>query len=89
MEFGNKINNEVILDLQQMIPRIIKKLRLLISCCTLCESACQQHPLLCQYCQTDLPCFKQDLIGFDLLLWPAINQLLPKTSFDHLLCLAP
>jgi ComF family protein len=89
MEFGNKLNSEMALSLKQTLPLLIKKIRLLISCCTLCGNACQQHQLLCQYCQADLPYFKEHLIGFDLLSWPAIKQALPKTTFDHLFSLAP
>jgi ComF family protein len=89
MEFGNKLNSEVYLQVKRALPKVIKKIRLLISCCTLCGNTCQDHPLLCQYCQADLPYFKQTLLPFNLLQWPAITQLLPKAKFDHLLCIAP
>jgi ComF family protein len=89
MEFGSKLSLVIVLNLKQKLPLLIKKIRLLISCCTLCGNACQQHQLLCQYCQDDLPYFKENLIGFDLLLWPAIKQALPKSTFDHLFSLAP
>lgn len=89
MEFGNHINSVNFLTVKQKLIVAVNKFRLLISCCTLCNNTCQQHPLLCQFCQEDLPYFKQELVGFDLLLWPAINQVLPKTTFDHLLCLGP
>lgn len=89
MEFGSKLNKVIILNLSRKLPLLIKKIRFLISCCTLCGNVCQQHQLICQYCQNDLPYFKEDLIGFDLLSWPAIKQALPKTSFDHLFSLAP
>ncbi len=89
MEFGSKLSKVIVFNLRQKLPMVIKKIRLLISCCTLCGNACQQHQLLCQYCQDDLPYFKEDLMGFDLLSWPAIKQALPKATFDHLLSLAP
>jgi ComF family protein len=89
MEFGSKLNKVIILNLSKKLPLLIQKIRLLISCCTLCGNVCQQHQLICQYCQDDLPYFKEDLIGFDLLSWPAIKQTLPKATFDHLFSLAP
>ncbi len=89
MEFGNYINGDSFLKVRQKLILAIHRFKLLISCCTLCGNACQQHQLLCQFCQDDLPYFKRDLVGFDLLLWPAINQVLPKAQFDHLLCLGP
>lgn len=89
MEFGNNFNHENFLSLKQKLALAINKVRLLVSCCTLCGNTCQQHQLLCQYCQQDLPYFKRELLGYDLLLWPAIKQLLPKAQFDHLLSLGP
>lgn len=89
MEFDSKLNKGIVLDSKQTLSLTIKKISLLMSCCILCGNACQQHQLLCQYCQTDLPYFKRNLLGFDLLLWPAIKQILPQAKFDHLLSLAP
>lgn len=48
-----------------------------------------QQTLLCTHCFNDLPLFKQAIIQGDLLNWPAINKALPKTQFDHLICLSP
>lgn len=89
MEFGNHILAENLLNIKQKVIQVLCKLRLSISCCTLCGNACQQHQLLCLFCQEDLPYFKRDLVGFNLLRWPAINQILPKAQFDHLLSLGP
>ncbi|MBU2892040.1 ComF family protein [Colwellia sp. D2M02] len=49
----------------------------------------KQQYLICQYCQNDLPYFKQELIHGDLLMWPAVNHALPKIKFDRLFALAP
>ena len=77
MEFGNGFK------------RVIHQVKLQLSCCTLCGNACQQHPLLCQYCLADLPYFDHNVVGYDLLLWPAIAEIIPKKYFDHLLAIAP
>ncbi len=89
MEFGNKHPNDIILHLQQSLRNSTKNLRLQISCCCLCGSACQQHPLLCQYCQADLPYFNHQLVPHDLLTWPAIAELIQSPYFDHLVAVAP
>lgn len=60
-----------------------------LSCCLLCKQTCQSQPLLCDYCQADLPSFDIDKVANNLLNWPAINKLFPKRSFDQLICLAP
>ena len=89
MEFSSKLNRKIVLTLKQTLSQQIKNLRLQLSSCILCENACQQHPLLCQYCQADLPYFNHQLVGYDLLSWPAIAQLVQKRHFDHLLAIAP
>tara|TARA_R110000868_G_scaffold237174_1_gene491764 strand:- start:330 stop:1106 length:777 start_codon:yes stop_codon:yes gene_type:complete len=89
MEFGNKNRNEIMSYLRQSLYKNISKLRLHISCCCLCGNPCQQHPLLCQYCQADLPYFNHQLVPYDLLLWPAIAKIIPIRNFDHLLAIAP
>lgn len=60
-----------------------------LSCCLLCKQACQSQPLLCDYCQADLPLFDIDKVANNLLNWPAVNKLFPKRNFDQLICLAP
>ncbi|MGB1261788.1 MAG: ComF family protein [Cognaticolwellia sp.] len=77
MEFGNGFKH------------YINRVKLQLSCCTLCGNACQQHPLVCQYCLADLPYFDKNTVGYDLLLWPAIAEIIPKKDFDHLLAIAP
>lgn len=89
MEFGNKNSNDVILHLQQSLRKKISNLRLKISCCCLCGNAYLQHPLLCQYCQADLPYFNHQLVPHDLLLWPAIDEIISSKHFDHLVAIAP
>ena len=89
MEFGSNKNHEIFLSLKQTLHHFIKHLRLQVSCCVLCGNACQQHPLLCQYCQDDLPYFNHQIIGYDLLSWPAISKIIPTKKFDHLLSIAP
>jgi len=89
MEFSCKPNREIVLTLPNSLRQKIKKIRLQISSCTLCGNACQHHPLLCQYCQADLPYFNYQKIPYDLLSWPAISQLIPTKHFDHLLAIAP
>ena len=89
MEFARKLNGKIVLNFTQRLSQQAKKLRLQLSSCTLCNNACQQHPLICQYCQADLPYFNHQLVGYDLLTWPAIAQLIQTKHFDHLLAIAP
>lgn len=89
MEFSSKLNREIVFALRQTLRQQIKNIRLQISTCVLCGNACQHHPLLCQYCQADLPYFNYQQVPYDLLSWPAISQLLPIKSFDHLFAIAP
>jgi ComF family protein len=89
MEFSSKRNREILLTLQQTLRQEIKKISLKISCCSLCGNTCQHHPLLCQYCQADLPYFNHQHLPYDLLLWPAVTKLIPIKHFDHLLAIAP
>lgn len=89
MEFNRHIKNNNFLNLKQILMQKTQQLKLIISCCCLCGNACQRQQLLCQHCQTDLPYFKQSLLGFDLLQWPAVQRIMPKAMFDQLLCLAP
>ncbi|MBA6391607.1 ComF family protein [Colwellia sp. BRX10-3] len=89
MEFGNKFNSEIMLTFQQTFRQQLKNLRLKVSCCSLCGNACLHHPLLCQYCQADLPYFNYQHLPYDLLSWPAITELIPIKHFDHLLAIAP
>lgn len=88
MEFGNTPNFKNLSVLLSHISKYINKCKLAFSSCGLCGNTCQQHPLLCQYCEADLPLFKKELLGYDLLQWPAINQLLAPYQFNHLFCLS-
>jgi len=89
MEFSSKINREIMLSLQQIFRQQFKNIQLKVSCCSLCGSSCQNHPLLCQFCQADLPYFNYQHVPYDLLSWPAITKLIPIKHFDHLLAIAP
>lgn len=89
MEFSSKINREIILALPQIFRQQFKNIQLKVSCCSLCGNTCQKHPLLCQFCQADLPYFNHQHIPYDLLSWPAITKIIPIKHFDHLLAIAP
>jgi ComF family protein len=89
MEFANKHVHQMVRYLGQSFCKHINNLKLHISCCCLCGNPCQQHPLLCQYCQADLPYFDHQRVPYDLLLWPAIAKIIPINRFDHLLAIAP
>ena len=89
MEFGNKLNSKIVLNFKQGLSQKAKNLRLQVSSCILCNNACQHHPLLCKYCQADLPYFNHQLVDYDLLSWPAIAQLIQTKHFDHLMAIAP
>ena len=89
MEFSSKHNHDMVLNLKHILNQHIRKLKLLFSCCTLCGNPCQHHPLLCQYCQADLAYFDHNVVGYDLLSWPAINKLIQTKHFEHLLAIAP
>ena len=89
MEFGRARSSKILLNLQRKLSRQFTNFRLKVSCCILCGNACQHHPLLCQFCQADLPYFNFQHVPYDLLSWPAITKLIPKKHFDHLLAIAP
>jgi len=89
MEFTRKFNSAMLVALKHSLHHQINNLKLQISCCILCGNTCQKHPLLCQYCQADLPYFNHQLLPYDLLSWPAIAQLIEKNDFDHLVSIAP
>ena len=89
MEFGNALNSTILKNLGQTISQQFGTFRLKISCCLLCGNNCQTHPLLCQFCQADLPYFNYQYLPFDLLTWPAVTKLIPKSNFDHLITIAP
>ncbi|WP_286234313.1 ComF family protein [Thalassotalea sediminis] len=77
---------------QPIIKHIVKhyhKLLIKLSCCDLCHQQANALPLLCRYCLHDLPLFHYQKIHNDLLQWPAVARLIPKRSFDHLVCVAP
>jgi len=59
------------------------------SCCDLCENTTNEHALLCDFCFNNLPLFKQNIIGGDLLNWPQVHNALPNIHFDALFCLSP
>jgi ComF family protein len=71
------------------LPDKIKRLKVQLSCCELCGGDCQSRTLLCDFCFTDLALFELQAVQGDLLLWPAINALLPKRKFAQLICVAP
>ncbi|MEI6894026.1 MAG: ComF family protein [Colwellia sp.] len=80
--------------LRMYYTRLIRSL----SCCDLCgenisRSSLFNKPLaqtlLCQHCINDLPYFNQNLIGGNLLNWPAIHRALPKIHFEYLFALSP
>lgn len=74
---------------KQKFMHYYKKWRLTFGCCDLCGNHCQHYALLCQACFHDLPRFHLDKVQADLLNWPAIHHALPKSHFDHLVCLSP
>ena len=71
------------------LKQFYHQMLLKLSSCDLCGEACHHYLLLCQNCFADLPRFNTEVIQGDLLNWPAVNQILPKVYFDHLICLAP
>lgn len=85
------INNVSVFSHQSLkrIKHYFKQGKLTLSSCSLCGHACQHTLLLCDYCYADLPVFNRELVGYNLLAWPAINQLLPKHQFEQLFCIAP
>lgn len=75
-----------------------RHIRQRLSCCDLCYSNISvtylfdkpiSQAFVCQCCLDQLPLFHQQLISGNLLNWPAINQALPKITFDQLFSLAP
>ncbi|GLX78717.1 competence protein F [Thalassotalea insulae] len=66
-----------------------QQLKLTTSCCELCQGTELIHPLLCLYCNEDLPRFQLSQCHYDLLNWPAVDKLFPKRNFDRLLALTP
>ncbi len=76
-------------DILSTIKTFTHQLLMQLASCDLCGEPCTSHLLLCQSCHDDLPIFHTDIIQGDLLNWPAINQALPKITFDHLICLSP
>lgn len=89
MEFGNALHSTILKNLTRTIHQQFSIFRLKISCCLLCGNNCQHHPLLCQFCQADLPYFNYQYLPYDLLTWPAVTKLIPKNNFDHLIAIAP
>jgi len=71
------------------ITKYYHQLLLKLSSCDLCGEPCSDYLLLCQSCVDDLPLFDVGIINGDLLNWPAVNKILPKIKFDHLICLSP
>lgn len=89
MEFSAVQINRFFKQAIEYSHELILRSKLSLSTCTLCSNTCQNHPLLCQYCQAELPVFTEPIIKLDLLNWPAINALFPSRKFDHLISLAP
>ncbi|MCJ8318303.1 MAG: ComF family protein [Colwellia sp.] len=71
------------------VTKYYRQVLLKLSSCDLCGEACTDYLLLCQTCVDDLPIFDLNIINGDLLNWPAVNKILPKITFDHLICLSP
>jgi len=67
----------------------IQQLKVQLSCCELCAGNCQSRTLLCDYCYADLALFELETVKGNLLLWPAINAILPQKKFTQLICVAP
>ncbi len=67
----------------------VDQVKVRLSCCELCGGSCQTRTLLCDFCLADLPLFDLHEVNGNLLLWPAINSLLPKRKFTQLICVAP
>lgn len=89
MEFSRIRDGALIIRAQQNLRKYFTRFKLKVSCCCLCGNSCQKHPLICQYCQADLPYFKYPLVPYDLLQWPAIAALIPQKNIDHLIAVAP
>ncbi len=89
MEFS-KVNQGRFLPTSfKKLSESCQQLKISISCCCLCHQSCQNLALLCQYCFEDITRFELTHLDNDLLNWPAINKILPKAQFDHLISLAP
>ena len=73
----------------KVITKYYRQLLMKFSSCDLCGEACTEYLLLCPTCTEDLPLFHIEKIEGDLLNWPAVNKILPKVNFDHLICLSP
>jgi len=67
----------------------VNQLKVRLSCCELCGGSCQTRTFLCDFCANDLSLFDLHAVQGNLLLWPAINALLPKKMFTQLICVAP
>jgi len=72
-----------------MLSKKVDQVKVQLSCCELCGGSCQTRALLCDFCFSDLPLFDLQAVNGNLLLWPAINTLLPKRKFTQLICVAP
>lgn len=85
MELLNNNYSHYLKTITKYYHQVLMKL----SCCDLCGEACTEYLLLCRTCTEDLPLFHIEKIEGDLLNWPAVNKILPKVNFDHLICLSP
>ena len=89
----------ITMEWQIKINTLYNKILLSLGQCDLCGNNLHNNhlhnknitsqTLICSYCFTELPIFKQKIIQGDLLNWPTINKALPKIHFDHLVCLSP
>jgi len=87
------------MEWQTKMQTLYNKVLLSLGQCDLCGNNLSHNDLysqnipsqtlICSYCFTDLPLFKQEIIQGDLLNWPSVNKALPKIHFDHLFCLSP
>ena len=89
MELLNQQKFQQTTDKLTAVEQLARRARLAASCCELCQGSALIHPLLCKYCNADLPRFHLADCQFDLLNWPTIDKLFPKRHFDQLLTLIP
>jgi len=67
----------------------LKSFKVRLSCCDLCGGDCHSQTIICDFCMADLPLFDLKALHGDLLIWPAVNKILPKREFDQLITVSP
>ena len=68
---------------------ILDQLKAQLSRCDLCNNRSRNGKLICSTCLQDCPHFTLPNGTHNLLLWPAVDKIFMKRSFDQLLCYAP